>query len=144
MRRAEIVFPALLFAGTVALLAGGWLADYSWAVIVFPLAVGIFLCGMSAFQISAVVAGRSPPIVQDEATGPLTTWSVAWVFALAPFIAAFGFIAGPALFLLVYLRANGSSWSLSGIIAATSVLVTWGMFIKILGVPLPIRPFWWP
>ena len=143
MRRAEIVFPSLLFAITVALLIGGWMAGYSWTVIVFPVGVGILLCGLSALQITAVVAGRSSPIVEDEAIGPLTAWGVAWVFALAPFIAGLGFIAGPALYLIVYLRANGSSWSLSGIIAATSVLVTWGVFIKALGVPLPIYPLWW-
>lgn len=144
MKRAEIIFPALLLVLTVALVLGGWMAGYSWSVIVFPLGVGIFLCGLCAMQIAAVLAGRSSPIVLDEAVGPLTPRSVAWVFALAPFIAALGFIAGPALYLLAYLRANGSSWRLAGAISALSVVVTWGVFIRGLQVLLPIEPFWWP
>jgi len=144
MKRAEILFPSLLFLLTVALLVGGGMVGYSWSVIVFPLAVGILLCGLCVFQIMAVLAGRSPPIVLDEATGPLTPGSVAWVFALAPFIAGLGFIVGPALYLLAYLRASGTSWRLSSSFAAISLLVTWGVFIKVLHVPLPIEPLWWP
>lgn len=144
MKTAEVVFPSLLFALTVALLLGGWMVGYSWSVIIFPMAVGVLLCGLCALHIVAVLAGRSPPIVLDEATGPLTVRSVAWVFALAPFIAGLGFIAGPALYLFVYLRANGSSWRLSAIMSALSVVVTWGVFIKGLQVLLPIEPLWWP
>ena len=144
MKRAEVIFPLLLFMLTVALLVGGWMAGYSWSVIVFPLGVGVFLCGLCALQVAAVLAERSPVVVEGEPLAPLTTWSVAWVFALALFIAGLGFVLGPALYLVAYLRANGSSWRLSGSIAAVSFLVTWGIFIKGLQVPLPIEPLWWP
>lgn len=143
MNRAEVIFPSLLFLVTVALLAGGWIIGYSWTVIGFPLGVGVFLCGLCALQIAAVLAGRSPVVVEGEPLEPVTTWSVAWVFALALFIAGLGFVAGPAIYLLAYLRANGSSWRLSSSIAAISLLVTWGLFIKGLQVPLPIEPLWW-
>ena len=39
------------------------------------------------------------------------------MFALAVFLYAFGFVAGPALYLLACLRANGFSWIVSGGIA---------------------------
>jgi hypothetical protein len=73
----------------------------------------------------------------------LTAASLAWVFALVVFVAAFGFVFGPAAYLLAYLRAHGFSWALSLTIAAGSIIVTWGLFIKFLQVLLPIEPFWW-
>jgi hypothetical protein len=143
MSRGEILFPAVLFAAVVALIAGGFAAGYSWTVIAFPLGAAVIVCALSAVQVSWALAGKADrPSAEEEQLPPLTLPSLAWVFALAVFVYALGFVFGPAAYLLAYLRAQGSSWALSGVIAAGSILVTWGLFIKFLQVLLPIEPLW--
>jgi len=143
MTRGEIIFPATLFVVIVALIAGGSAAGYSWTVLAFPVGAAVVVCSLSAVQMVWAFAGdaRQPP-ADAEPLPPLTMASLAWVFALAVFVYAFGFVVGPALYLLAYLRAHGSSWALSGIIAAGSIVATWGLFIRFLQVPLPIEPLW--
>jgi hypothetical protein len=142
MTRAEIVFPGVLLIAAVALLTGGWLAGYSWAVLMFPFSVGVLLCVLCALQIATVLAGRSSVVAEAEPLEPLTIPSVGWVFALPVFLYALGFVVGPAAYLLAYLRANGTSWAGATIIAASSVLVTWVVFIKLMRILLPIEPIW--
>jgi hypothetical protein len=141
MSRVEVVFPALLFTIVAALIAGGFAAGYSWTVIAFPLGAAIVICTLCAVQMFwAVVKTAGPP--EDEALPPLTAASLAWIFALAIFVYGLGFVVGPALYLLAYLRTHGSSWALSGGVAAGSIVATWGLFIKFLQVPLPLEPLW--
>jgi hypothetical protein len=143
-RTAEIAFPAGLAALAAALIAGGFLiADYSWRVIGFPLLAGGVMAALCLVQIAAVGRRRLDEPAAEEGLEPITAASVAWVFALAVFVFALGFVAGPAAYLLAYLRANGSSWRLSLIISALSIAVTWGFFIKLMRVLLPVEPLWW-
>jgi hypothetical protein len=143
MRLGEILFPTILFAVVAALIAGGFAAGYSWTVIAFPLGAAIMICGLSAMQVCwAAVGDPRPEPAENEGLPPLAASSLVWVFALAVFVYALGFVFGPAAYLLAYLRAHGSSWALSVIIAAGSIAVTWGLFIKFLQVLLPIEPLW--
>jgi hypothetical protein len=143
MSRTEAIFPAALMLGVTLLLAGGFAAGYSWTVIAFPLGAGIIVCVLSALQLAWVLAGRASARADNEAPlEPLTFGSLGWVFILLGFIYAFGFVFGPAAYLLAYLRINGSSWALSAIVAISSIVVTWGLFIKFLQVLLPIEPPW--
>lgn len=144
-RVAETAFPALLLALVTALVGGGFfLFDYSPRVILFPFLAALAVGGLCLAQIAAVRSGRVPPLVGDEPDAePLTASSVIWVFALAAFVFALGFVFGPAAYLLAYLRATGSSWRLSIVISALSVVVTWGFFIKLVRVLLPLEPLWW-
>jgi hypothetical protein len=64
------------------------------------------------------------------------------MFALALFLFGLGFVAGPAAYLLICLRANGFSWGLSASVAVASLAVTWGLFIKTMGILLPVAPLW--
>ena len=145
-RTAEIAFPALLLAVVTALVAGGFLLfDYSPRVILFPALAALMMGGLCLAQIAATWSGRAQARDEKELElEPITTSSVAWVFALAAFVFGLGFVFGPAAYLLAYLRANGSSWRLSIIVAALSIVVTWGFFIKLMRVLLPIEPLWWP
>lgn len=143
MNRAEVAFPAAVFALAAALIAGGFAAGYSWTVIAFPFGAAIIICVLCALQTYWALAGNpGRPSADDEQLPPLTVQSLAWVFALAVFVYGLGFVIGPALYLLAYLRTHGSSWTLSGTIAASSIVATWGLFIKFLQVPLPIEPLW--
>ncbi len=146
MNRAEIIFPSLLFAMVCALLTAGFFVyNYSWTVIGFPLGAGAFVCLLCLFDIAMTLNGRKPkPPVSDSPLEPLSRASVVWAFAMVPFVVALGFVFGSAAYLLAYLRANGSSWRLSAGIAAVSILVTWGLFIQLMRVPMPVEPLWWP
>jgi hypothetical protein len=142
VRHAERIFPAVLCAGVAALLAVGLLVlAYSWTVIAFPLGAGGVMCALCVLQIVRSRADRSPPLRPNTAE-PFTLPTLAWVFALPVFLYALGFVAGPAIYLLVYLRASGSSWRLSGLLSVGSLVVIWAFFIKLLGVLLPVEPLW--
>jgi hypothetical protein len=145
MRRAEIIFPAVLFVIVGALLAVGlFVYKYSWTVIGFPLGAGAVVCTLCLVDIAMTLAGHRPRSAMEAPAEPLSLACVVWVFALAIFLIALGFVFGPAIYLLVYLRATGSSWRLSAGIAAGSLALIWLLFIKILRVSLPLEPLWWP
>lgn len=143
--RAQIIFPCLIFAIVAALLASGlFVYRYSWTVIGFPLGAGVFVGVMCLVDIALTLKGREPkPPANEEPLPPLSMAALLWAFALVPFVIAFGFVFGPALYLLAYLLANGSSWRLSAIISTASLLVTWGLFIRVMRVPMPVEPLWW-
>ncbi len=144
MTRVEALFPSLLFIIVTGLLVAGFtVLGYSWPVIAFPFGAGAIMCALCAVEVVRTIAGHRPrTLPEEEELEPLTWSSVAWVFALGGFVYGLGFVFGPAAYLLVYLRANGSSWRLSLAIAAASLPVTWGLFIKVLRVLLPIQPLW--
>lgn len=147
MRRAELVFPSLILAVIAALLAYATVS-YTWTALAFPLGAGLILCGMCIGEVATVMRAcdrQLPPeidAIDEAAPAPLSLTSVAWIFALGFFLYGLGFVAGPACYLLVCLRASRFSWPASTGIAAASVVVTWGFFIKIIGILLPIAPLW--
>jgi hypothetical protein len=147
MRRAELIFPCVIFAAIAALVAYA-AANYTWTALAFPLGAGLVLCGLCAGEVATVLSGgrgeATPPVdvVEDEEPAPLSLNSIAWIFGLAVFLYGLGFVAGPACYLLVYLLANRFSWPVAAGIAAASVVVTWGVFIKTIGILLPVAPLW--
>jgi hypothetical protein len=143
--RAQIIFPCLMFVVIAGLLAVGFFVyRYSWTVIGFPLGSGLFVCVMCIVDVAMTLRGRAPkPPANDEPLEPLSWTAVLWAFALVPFVIAFGFVFGPALYLLAFMPANGSSWRLAGVISTASLAVTWGLFIQLMRVPMPIEPLWW-
>lgn len=143
--RAQILFPILLFAIVAALLASGlFVYRYSWTVIGFPLGAGFFVCVMCLVDIAMTLTGREPrQPASNTPAQPLSVPAVLWAFALMPFVIAFGFVFGSALYLLAYMLANGVAWRLSAAISTASLLVTWGLFIKLMRVPMPVEPLWW-
>jgi len=148
MSRGEAIFPAVLAVVVAALVVGGiFVAGYSWKVIAFPFGAAVIVCGLCLAQIATALSGTrtaaaEPSPATDLPLDPLTPASLIWVFVLVLFLYGLGFVFGPAAYLLLYLRANGSSWLRSAAIAAGSLLVTWGLFTKVLRVLLPIQPLW--
>jgi hypothetical protein len=147
MSRAEIVFPGVLSLTVGGLIAGGiLLAGYSWQVVAFPFGAAAIVCGLSVLLIASRLARGAPatvPAADDGSAPPPLTWSsIGWIFVLGLFLYGLGFVLGPAAYLLVYLRATGSRWLTSAAISAGSLVVTWGLFIKLLRVLLPIQPLW--
>lgn len=140
MIRAAALFPAFLLLAVAGLLATGYLVyEYSPAVLGFPLGVGALLCLLCALEIGRTLTGRAAASSQGE---QLSIAALAWMFALAAFVLVLGFVFGPALYLLACLRANGFGWRLAIAVAAASIAVTWGVFIEIFGILLPVAPPW--
>jgi Tripartite tricarboxylate transporter TctB family len=144
MSRAEAIFAGAIFVVVAALIAIGYFViQYSWITVIFPLIVGIVVCALCLIELARLRIEHQVESVADEDTPmPLSLSSLAWMFALIAFLYGLGFVFGPALYLLACLRANDFSWRLSGGIAAVSLLVTWGLFIKVMGVLLPVWPPW--
>ena len=143
MNRSQTVFPALIFAFTATALAVGYFHyQYSWTAFAFPLVAGLVVCLLCAIEIATTSRrrGTSAPRAADQP--PLSLAGVAWLFALAAFLYAFGFVFGAALYLLVCLRGNDFSWRLSVGTAVVSLFATWCIFIRVLGVQLPLKPLW--
>lgn len=142
MTRAAVVFPAFILAvvGGLSIYA---VVTFTWTALQFPLGAGILLCAMCVGELMATLSGRQAgPTLEAERAGPLSWPSLFWIFALVGFLFGFGFVAGPALYLLINLRANRYSWAFAVSVAAASVAVTWGLFIKIIGIQLPMMPPW--
>ena len=142
MTRGAFLFPALVLAFTAVMLGLGYFHyHYSWVSFAFPLGTGLVLCGLCALEI--FIFSRSAQASERSDDMPaLSPVSLAWLFALAPFLWAFGFVFGAALYLLVSLRGNAFSWRTSIAAALISLVVSWGLVIKVLGVQLPITPLW--
>jgi hypothetical protein len=151
MTRGELLFPAAIAAVVVVLLAlGYYYYEYGWTTFAFPLGVGAVLCVLCAIEIAGVLRGRRAATAHagsdidstDTEQERLSLPAVGWMFALVVFLYAFGFVFGAAIYLLMCLRLNGFSWTASAIVALGSMLVTWGLFIKILDILLPVWPLW--
>jgi hypothetical protein len=153
MRSVEIAF-LLLLAGFLAAICatGHFHYGYSAALMLFPLlAAGATLCIVA---IQLIVLTRSPDTagdaMADRAQAPHTAvgagaWArLAALFAVVPFVLLAGYPAGFALYLLVVLRRAGEGWAVSGGLAVASLVVSYGLFARLLGVPLPLAPWWWP
>jgi hypothetical protein len=145
MTRGEFLFPALIFAMTaILLLLGVFYYHYSTGVLAFPLGSGLVLCGFCIYAMMTALSGRveTVPVDPDDPQVPLSPVGLLWMFALLPCLYLFGFVFGSALYLLVCLRSNGFSWSISAGIALGGLVATWGLFIKIFGILLPLWPLW--
>jgi hypothetical protein len=142
MTRAAVIFPAFILVVIGGLSIYGAFA-FTWTALQFPLGAGILLCAMCVGELAATLSGRQAvATIEAERAGPVPWPSLVWIFALGGFLYALGFVAGPALYLLICLRANRFSWAVAAGIAAASVAVTWGLFIKIIGILLPVMPLW--
>jgi hypothetical protein len=143
MTRGAAIFPALILAFTAAMLALGYFHyQYSWTTFSFPLGAGVILCLLCALELASALRHPEADAQRLQEMPALSLRSLAWLFALAPFLWAFGFVFGAALYLLVSLRGNAFSWRASIATAAGWLLVSWGLIIKLLGVQLPIAPLW--
>lgn len=143
MKHGQIVFPSLIFGFTAAMLALGYFHyQYSWTAFAFPFSAGLAVCILCVLEIVTAVSGQGKRASDAGEPPPVSVAGVAWLFALGAFLYAFGFVFGAALYLLVCLRGNGFSWRLSVGAAIVTLIVAWGIFIKVLGVQLPLIPLW--
>ena len=143
MTRAQAIFPALLLAFVAAMLALGYFHyHYSWVSFAFPVAAGVVVILLCAAEIFGALRNGKASQADAVEMPALPVRSLVWLFALAPFLWAFGFVFGAALYLLVSVRGHAFSWRAAIVTALVSLLVSWGLVIKVLGVQLPLLPPW--
>lgn len=140
-RHGEILFPLGVLAFlAVTLLAGGVGSRHPALVIAFPLGVGIIT---GALCIAVVIRGRKKSTAMD-ADQPFGWPETVRIGAVLPLVLLLGFPAGLAVYLAGYLRWRCESWGMSLGCAAGSVALSYGVFVKLLAVPLPPGPWWLP
>ena len=143
MTRAQAAFPALILAFVAAMLALGYFHyNCTCPTFAFRLGAGVVVIALCAGEILGLVRHPETVAQPTDQMPAVPIRSLLWLFALAPFLWAFGFVFGGALYLLISLRGHAFSWRASIVTALASLLVSWGLVIKILGVQLPIAPLW--
>jgi len=147
-----LLFPVLIAAGVLALLASGYFAyGYDWEVFGFPLGLGVVCVALAAFSLraefTAARAESSPGAkkdLMDESEGLLEnpqTWvQLGWFILLAAGSYLLGFILGPALLIAAYFRFDGRGTLVSLAAGALSAAAVWVIFVKIFQTPLPLQP----
>jgi len=147
-RAGEVAFLAVLAAFLAGFcLLGRFHYGYSAGLMLFPALVAGASLAVIGLQLAILARARSdgaaaralPPKPPAPALIRLL-----WLVAILPFVALLGYPAGLALYLLCALRQAGEGWTVALAVAAGSLAVTLGLFVALLGVPLPVHPFWWP
>lgn len=142
---AESALPMLILAGVATLLATGhFVLGYSWTSFAFPFGVGLPLAALCGVQLAAIARQRQAPAPPAGADAAPFAGALAGLLALGGLIYGLGFIAGPTAYLVAALRADRQPWRLILAMALGSMALGWGLFVRLLGVPLPLKPLWWP
>jgi small-conductance mechanosensitive channel len=143
--RADLMISAAFLAIAVAVLveARGW----PFRTSVFPLATGWLLAGLAAAKLVRgfrPTSVEAPPGVEEEAELLVTAGRAQWLPALGWMAAFFimlwllGALITVPLFTLVYLLlASRESPVLAGACALASWVFIYGLFDRLLRVPLP-------
>lgn len=146
MIRTDSILPLLAACMALLFLLSGWLFyDYGWVVMRFPLLVG-------ALTISAALplllrrrgapVEPAPPSDRDRDGSVAAEFSNYLVVAcILPAVWILGFVLGPALFLLAFLRWHGTGWGVAAAMAAGTALFVHGVFVKLLQLQLPAGVF---
>lgn len=130
---------------------------YSAALMRFPLLAAGSTLAVVAVQLLSLRRAAAPAAAEQEAgpprrgtlwaavaEGPAFWWKLLGLFSILPLILLFGYPIGLAIFLVFYLKFERTSWALALGVAAASLLLSYGLFIKLLGVSLPSLPLLWP
>lgn len=146
MKTLEKLFPAVLIAFVLFVLGAGiFYYKYPMPVMRFPYLVGGFLLIMATWHLWRTLTGRRLADEGDlenpttENLGEFARTSL-WLLAILPAIWIFGYLIGIPIYLMAYFKAHGQSWWLSTLLSAAALAVTYFVFMKFLGVNLPITP----
>ncbi|WP_193371261.1 hypothetical protein [Pelagibius marinus] len=150
MRSVETAFLLLLAAFLAGFCALGlFYYDYSLALMRFPLLAAGGTLVVVIVQVVALRRGTAP--MQVGATPAIAPGGerrrvreALLLLSVLPMVFLLGFPAGLAVYLLGVLRCAGETWGFSLAAAAASLGLSYGIFVKAMGVPLPLLPYWWP
>jgi hypothetical protein len=137
----SIIFPLVLLSilMTMIIISLG----YQYTAKLFPLLVMLPVTALLAAQIFiSIRAGKKQKAAPegdkraDQASLGDYLKSQVWVVALLLAIYLLGFVAGPALFLLIYLKTHGVKWLTTTICVSAIIAIVYGAFGLIFEVYL--------
>lgn len=141
MRRTiEIAFVAAL---AVTFAWAAWESrDWADNVRTFPLAVALPGVALALIQVAASARGRGPEAPSDEILAidvrmRRTAAIAGWILGMFAAVYLFGFLVAVPLGALAYLRAARERWLPSVAIAVLCWAFVYGIFDRVLHVPLP-------
>ncbi len=139
-RSAEVAF----VAGLVVVFAWAAWEAQDWAdnVRTFPLAVALPGLALALVQVVSSARGRGPDAPSDESLAVdermrRTARIVGWVLGILGAVYLLGFLVAVPFGALAYLRAAGERWIPSVAVAAVCWAFVYGIFDRLLHVPLP-------
>lgn len=141
MIRTDAILPLLAAGMTLLFLLSGWLFyDYGWVVMRFPLLAGALTIGAALplwlrHRRGPVEPGPPPDRHGDGGFAAEFSHYLA-IAAILPAVWILGFVLGPALFLLAFLRWHGTGWGLAAAMAAGTALFVHGVFVQLLHLQL--------
>ena len=146
MKKMEALFPAVIIVFVLFILGSGiFYYQYPIAVMRFPYIDGAFLLVMAGWHLWRTLTGRR--LVDEGDLENPTTESIGefvrtalWLLAILPAIWLLGYLIGIPVYLMIYFRAHGQSWGLSLILSGAAMAVTYFVFMRFLGVNLPVMP----
>ncbi|HET8568990.1 MAG TPA: tripartite tricarboxylate transporter TctB family protein [Candidatus Limnocylindria bacterium] len=137
-RRWDIAFGLAL----AVLFAWAALESRRWSELArtFPMAVAVF--GLVLALLALVLPARKadapePDELSDDVRRRRTAAAVGWIAAFFLAVWALGFLVAIPLATVAYLRACGERWPVTAAIAAASWAFVYGLFDRVLHVPLP-------
>ena len=158
MQRVEICFLLGICAILTGLcLLGLFYYEYSATLMRFPLMSAGVVLVVAMVQLG-LLWNRPATANAPVGTGSMTERTAAdaggsprrsilakicWLFLILPLVLALGYPVGLAIYLLLFLKQVGESWKVALGISGTSLLLSYGLFVEMLGVPLPLLPSWW-
>ncbi len=155
MRKVELGFVLSIAVFLIGFSSLGLLYyDYSVGLMRFPLLAAGFTLVVLVVHLVLMCSGRAMPLDGGSAPSALVTAlrsprrrqtlsRLLSIFSIVPIVFALGYPLGLAVYLLGVLRHFGEGWMISSAVAGMSLLVSYGLFVRTLGVSLPVMPAWW-
>jgi hypothetical protein len=142
-----LAFVILAASGYGAVAAWAW----PWKAALFPLVIGVPLFMLAAVEalwtLLGAPAARAPGVTPDAQEVPDPEYrrrmliAIGWILAFAAAIGLIGFPLAVPLFVFLYLKLVGrEGWILSTTVAACAWGFFYGVFDRLLHLPLP--PGW--
>ena len=143
-----LAFVAVFIAAFLAV--GEFVYHYSISVHRFPIIIGTATILLAAFAFVRTLRRPSPEDAADGETQAApaawprgTTGALVWLAAALPMVIFLGYLVGPSLYLLLYLRLHSERWLTAVAFAAGAAAVIYFGFHDLLAVRVPLYPFWW-
>ena len=128
----NLIFPLVLLAALTTMIVVS--LGYQYTAKLFPLLVMLPVAALLVVQIFLEARKLRQETAPRESTqaGQADLFSYlksqGWVVVLLLSIYLLGFVIGPALFLLIYLRMQGVKWLTTAICIAMAMAIVYGAF----------------
>lgn len=149
----RLLFPPAVIAFVLFLLGTGVVDfGFEWDILGFPTGIGAACIVLALLSLrsewAAVAAERRGEVVaksrmdeSEELLGDPRTWiEFLWLIGFGAACYGLGFLIGPFVSITAYFLVGGRGIRRSVLVGILASAVTWLVFIKLLGTPMPVVP----